>query len=306
MSGEGNEPVKLVPPSSGEAGGDPAHDGGSGTGGTEPGGRRRRRRRRRGPPKSLDLTRMIPNMLTTVALSAGLTAILFGLQGRWKAAVIAIVIAGIFDGLDGRVARLLGSASKFGAELDSLSDVVAFGVAPPMLIYLWTLKDLGDAGWVISVLFAVCCALRLARFNTMLEEPKAAWAQNFFSGVPAPGAAGLAILPMAASFQFGDEIARHPWVSAVMLLLVAGLMVSQVPTFSMKKVKVSRQYAIFVLLFVGLLATMLTKLPWLTLGIIGSVYLVSVAVGPIWYLRLRSLHAGDNDAGTDGDGPQGT
>lgn len=278
------EPVRLVPKEETVA--------------TEASGRRRRRRKRRkDPPKSLDLTRMIPNIVTTLALSAGLTAILFGLQGRWKAAVIAIVIAAILDGLDGRVARLLGKASKFGAELDSLSDVVAFGVAPPMLIYLWTLKDLGDAGWVISVLFAVCCALRLARFNTMLDEPKIGWAQNFFTGVPAPAAAGLAVLPMVVSFQFGESVARHPGVSAAMLLLVAGLMVSHVPTFSMKKVNVPRQRIVLVLLFVGLMAAMLTKLPWLTLSILGGAYLLSIAAAPIQYARLRNRHAGEDGEG---------
>ncbi|MCH7958471.1 MAG: CDP-alcohol phosphatidyltransferase family protein, partial [Proteobacteria bacterium] len=126
---------------------------------------------------------MIPNILTLLALCAGMTAILFGLQDRWEQAVFSLLVAAILDGLDGRVARILKGTSKFGAELDSLSDFICFGVAPAILLYLWTMQDLGRLGWVLVLLFSVCCALRLARFNTNLDEPDLPpWAYNFFSG----------------------------------------------------------------------------------------------------------------------------
>ena len=145
----------------------------------------------RRPPRisGLSFNKLIPNILTMLALCAGLTSIRFGLHGKWDQAVISILLAGLLDGLDGRIARLLHGTSKFGAELDSLSDFVSFGVAPSMLLYFWTMQGAGGIGWALVLLFSVCCALRLARFNTMLGEPDLPpWAYNFFTGVPAPAA----------------------------------------------------------------------------------------------------------------------
>src|SRR5262245_10165044 len=178
-----------------------------------------RRPRRRLRDQSIN--RLIPNMFTVLALFAGLTAIRFAGDQRWEPAVIAVVAAGIFDGLDGRIARLLGGATKFGAELDSLSDVISFGVAPAMLLYLWSLHSASTLGWTVAMIFAVCCALRLARFNAKLDEPDPTpWAGQFFTGVPAPAGAGLAMLPMMLSFQFGDSVFRHPAVVGPVLLVV--------------------------------------------------------------------------------------
>jgi len=157
----------------------------------QPGPGRRPKRQR------LSLNVMIPNMLTMIALSSGLTAIRFAYEGRWEHAALAILAAAILDALDGRIARLLKGTSKFGAELDSLADILSFGVAPPLMLYFWSLEKLGRFGWILVVLFAVSCALRLARFNTAAEDPNPpAWASTFFSGVPAPAAAGLVLLPM--------------------------------------------------------------------------------------------------------------
>ncbi len=175
--------------------------------------------------KELSINKMLPNVLTVLALCAGLTSMRFGLQERWEAAVWAIIIAGIFDGLDGRIARLLRSSTKFGAELDSLSDVVSFGVAPAILLYLWTMNGAGNVGWVLVLLFAVCCGLRLARFNTMLGEPDPPWAHNFFTGVPAPAGAGLVLLPMIMSFEFGETMLGLKVVNGTVLFIVSGLMV---------------------------------------------------------------------------------
>ena len=149
------------------------------------------RPRRRPRIKTLPFNRLLPNIVTVLALCAGLTAIRFGYQARWELAVLAIVLAGIFDALDGRLARLVGGSTKFGAELDSLSDFVSFGVAPAVLLYFWTLQHAPGVGWALALLFAVCAALRLARFNTKLGvSDMPAWAYNYFTGVPAPGAAG--------------------------------------------------------------------------------------------------------------------
>ena len=184
-----------------------------------------RRRRLKGLP----FNRMIPNILTMLALSAGMTAVRFGLQDQWKPAVIAIVVAAVLDALDGRIARMLKGASKFGAELDSLSDFICFGVAPSIMLYLWSMKEAGRFGWVLVLLFSVCCALRLARFNTALEEPeRPAWSYNFFTGVPAPAGAGLVLLPMVLSFLAGDAFFREPAVVGAFLIVVSGLLVSRI------------------------------------------------------------------------------
>ena len=162
--------------------------------------RRRNRRLRELPVNSL-----IPNILTVLALCAGMSAIRFAMQERWELAVAAIIVAGILDGLDGRMARLLKGATKFGAELDSLSDFIAFGVAPALVVYMWSTEALGGVGWVAGLAYSTCCALRLARFNTALEDPdRPAWANLFFAGMAAPAGAYAALLPLTVSFQIGD------------------------------------------------------------------------------------------------------
>jgi CDP-diacylglycerol--serine O-phosphatidyltransferase len=243
-------------------------------------------RPRRQRLKGLPLNRMIPNMLTLLALSAGMTAIRFGLQERWEPAVLALVAAAVLDGLDGRVARALKGTSKFGAELDSLSDFICFGVAPRMLLYLWAMESAGRLGWIIVVLYSICCALRLARFNTKLDEPDLPpWAYNFFSGVPAPMAAGLVVLPMMISFQIDHPIFRQPEVVAGFLIAVSGLMISRIPTFAFKKTKIPNAWVLPTMLFVGLYATSMVSAPWLTFSATMAVYAVSIP------LSVRSFHS---------------
>jgi CDP-diacylglycerol--serine O-phosphatidyltransferase len=235
------------------------------------------KRTRRERLKGLSFNKMIPNILTLLALCAGLTAIRYGLQERWEHAGLALVVAAILDGLDGRVARILKGASKFGAELDSLSDFLCFGVTPSLLLYLWAMNDTGRFGWVLVLLFSVCCALRLARFNTGLDEPDMPpWAYNFFSGVPAPAAAGLVLLPMWLSFQLGDDYLRRPEVVSVFLVVVAGLMVSRIPTFAFKKFKVPHGWILPTMLFVGLFAASLVSAPWLTISACVFVYIILI------------------------------
>lgn len=238
------------------------------------------------------LNRLIPNMLTVLALCAGLTGIRFALQERWELAVIAVVIAGILDGLDGRIARLLNGASKFGAELDSLSDFVSFGVAPAVILYYWTLSALSGPGWAVALLFSVCCALRLARFNTMLENTDLpAWTGRFFTGVPAPAGAGLALLPMMATFQLGPGFFDHPIVAGAVMTAVALLMVSRLPTFSFKRVKVPHSYVVPTLVGVGAMAAFLVSNPWLTLMAVGVAYFASLPYSYLAYRRLARQRA---------------
>ena len=223
------------------------------------------------------INRIVPNVLTVLALCAGLTAIRFGLEERWEFGVFAVLIAGILDGLDGRLARLLGGTSKFGAELDSLSDFVSFGVAPAVLLYLWTMHSAGGLGWALVLLFAVCCALRLARFNTRLGDPAPPpWAAGFFTGVPAPAGAALVLLPMMISFQFGGELASGTLFTGGVVCCVAVLMISQIPTYSMKQVRISHRYMVPVLLVAGAFAAAVVSAPWLTLLIINTAYLASI------------------------------
>lgn len=248
-----------------------------------------RRRRANRPPRvsGLSLNRLLPNVLTMLALSAGLTAIRFAIQGRFQAAVIAIVIAAILDTLDGRIARLLNGQSRFGAELDSLSDVVSFGVAPALMLYLWVLWDGGTFGWIAVLAFSVCAALRLARFNIKLgESDLPPWAFNYFTGVPAPAGAGLALLPMILSFEVAPAVFANPALVTVWTLAVALLMVSQVPTFSLKGLRVPQRLVAPVLLGVGLLAAALVSAPWITLALLEIAYLASL---PFSYRQFRSL-----------------
>ncbi|MBC7953564.1 MAG: CDP-diacylglycerol--serine O-phosphatidyltransferase [Rhodospirillaceae bacterium] len=260
-------------------------------------GRVRRSRTLR-PPKipGLSINRLIPNILTLLALCAGLTSIRFGLHGQWEHGVAAILLAGVLDGLDGRVARLLQGTSKFGAELDSLSDFVSFGVAPAMLLYFWTMQGAGGFGWAVVLLYIVCCGLRLARFNSMLGNADLPpYAYNFFTGVPAPAAAGIVMLPMVASFELGRGFFDRPAVTAVFLLGVAFLMVSTIPTFSFKKVRIPNVWVLPVLLVVGLIAAFLVTEPWLTLAIIGVSYvaLIPVSVRSFRHLRAQAERMAD-------------
>jgi CDP-diacylglycerol--serine O-phosphatidyltransferase len=245
---------------------------------TEPRLRKDRPRRVRVRPISgLSINKMIPNILTLLALCAGMTAIRFAISGKFEAAVAAIIIAGVLDALDGRVARLLKASSSFGAELDSLSDFVCFGVAPAILLYIWSMSSIGSIGWVVALLFGVCSALRLARFNTQIGIPDPpSYAYNFFTGVPAPAAAGLAVLPLCAAFEFGPDLFRSPWLCAVTTVSVAALMVSRVPTFSAKRLRVPADYVVPLLLGAAVLAAFLTTAPWPTLLVIGLGYLAAI------------------------------
>jgi len=258
--------------------------------------RQRLRRRSRPRFKGLSFNRLIPNLMTLVGLCAGLTAIRFALVERWDAAVAAIVVAGVIDGLDGRIARLLKATSRFGAEFDSLADFLCFGVAPALVLYLWTLSSWGGLGWAPCLMYAVCAALRLARFNAAIDgAPKPAYAYNFFTGVPAPAAAGLALFPLFVALQADAlglgvvaDIMRFPAVPAVILLAVGALMVSTLPTWSFKNFKVPQEYILPLLLGAGLFVALLVSEPWAAFALIGIVYVAIIPLGVRSYRRLRA------------------
>jgi CDP-diacylglycerol--serine O-phosphatidyltransferase len=230
--------------------------------------------RRRGL-RGFSVNRLIPNVLTLAALCSGLTAIRFGLQGEFRPAVIAIIVAAIFDALDGRVARRLGVTSRFGAELDSLSDFLCFGVAPALVLYLAALKGAGPLGWVVTLMFPICSALRLARFNTALlsDVPPPAWTGQYFTGVPAPAGALIALIPLVVSFEAEAAWPRHPIVVGVVLVVVGGLMVSRLPTFSFKKGRIPRQWVLPALLIAALTMGVIASSPWIGLSLLGLIYL---------------------------------
>lgn len=239
---------------------------------------RRRRRFTKVPVRFL-----LPNLITLLALCSGITAIRLGVQGRFELAVGAVLISVMLDAIDGRLARLLKGTSRFGAELDSLADFVNFGVAPAMLIYFWSLNQLHTLGWVAALVLAICCALRLARFNVALDDPnKPAWAAGFFTGAPAPAGAGLAMLPMYLGFLTGIADGRsYAWLIAPYVVAVAMLMVSRVPTYSGKNFGrfVPRDMVLPILLFGAFAVVLIVSYPWESLTVVAFVYLGLIPFG---------------------------
>lgn len=241
-------------------------------------------------------TRMLPNALTIAALCVGLTALRFGIDGRWTNAMVLVLIAAALDGMDGMVARMLKASSAFGAELDSFSDFVSFGVSPAILLYLWNLQDAGPFGWVASLLLCVACALRLARFNVKNMTPgETAPPKAFFEGVPAPAGAILALLPMMLSFKvFPDEDGSFPSILvSLWVIFIAGLMVSRLPTFSAKGMHLTQRYTIPVLAIVALIVAALASEPWTTIVFLSLVYVGSI---PFSVKRHTALYGTTEEA----------
>lgn len=239
---------------------------------------------------TLPFRKIAPNIVTMLALCAGVTSIRYSVQEDWAKAVICIFLAAFFDGLDGRVARMLKGSTKFGAELDSLCDFVSFGVAPAILMYQWTLFDLPKFGWFFCLLFSIAMSMRLARFNTMLDdEPQPEYWHHFFVGVPAPAAAALAIMPIMMTFDFPEleYIVRSNTFCSTLMLIVAFLMVSRIPTISTKKMKVPTYMFMPMMLIVALFASFIISQPWMTLGIITALYALSIPVGVFVFLKEK-------------------
>ncbi|MGC8530988.1 MAG: CDP-alcohol phosphatidyltransferase family protein [Acidiphilium sp.] len=255
--------------------------------------------------RGLSFNRMLPNLLTLIGLCVGFSAIRFALDQRFGAAVIAIAVAGTIDGLDGRLARLLKATSRFGAEIDSLSDFLCFGISPALILYLWSLHVWGAVGFFPSLIFAACMALRLARFNAALDAeahrddpthlPASRFAANFFTGVPAPAGGALALLPIYLGLEarqhgldgLGD-VARAPLLSAIVLIGAAGLSVSTLPVWSFKNFKIPPDYVLFLLIGVVLLAALMMADPWAGLALVALAYLVMLPFSRRSFKRLQA------------------
>jgi CDP-diacylglycerol--serine O-phosphatidyltransferase len=235
--------------------------------------------RRRFRPVPLRL--LIPNLITLLALCAGLTAIRMALEGKIDIAVYLILIAAILDSMDGRIARLLKGTSKFGAELDSLADFVSFGAVPALVLYLWGMNQAGPFGWIAVLVFSICGALRLARFNVQIDDPnKPAWMANYFTGVPIPAGAILLLLPIYIERSGLPNIMSPPLVATIYTIVIALLMVSKVPVFSGKKLGARVPRESVLPLFVAAIAfvALLVSYPWEVLAIGTIAYLVSLPV----------------------------
>ena len=238
---------------------------------------RRRPRERR----TLSVLHLMPNLVTILGLCAGLTSIRFALTEGWEIAVALIVFAAVIDGLDGMLARRLNAVSPFGAELDSLSDFVNFGVAPAVLVYAFALEALGDAGWVMALVFAICCCLRLARFNVGRAAPDAP-VRTHFTGVPAPAGAMLGLLPLFISLDGLWAVERAPWAVALWLGTVGALMVSRLPTLSPKALRIPRERAPWVLVALALLVGVAFTRFWLLMVLACLAYIATLV-----YAALR-------------------
>jgi CDP-diacylglycerol--serine O-phosphatidyltransferase len=256
-----------------------------------PGSRRRRFR-------AIPVRTLLPNLITLLALCAGLTAIRLAAEGRFDWALAGVVFAAMLDGIDGRLARMLKGTSRFGAELDSLADFVNFGVAPALILYFWDLHNIKSAGWIAALVFAICAGLRLARFNVMLDDPnRPAWTANFFTGMPAPGGAIAALLPVYV--QFLD----YPWLgvpTAVVFIYTLGiglLMVSQLPVYSGKKMGTGVPPHLVLPVFVGVVAffALLLSFPWEVLTVGTLLFLASL---PLSWMSFQDHLRRDAEAAT--------
>jgi CDP-diacylglycerol--serine O-phosphatidyltransferase len=236
--------------------------------------------------KAIPVRTLLPNLVTLLALCAGLTAIRMAVENRLDLALAAIVLAVLLDGIDGRIARMLKGTSRFGAELDSLADFVNFGVAPALILYFWGLQELKSAGWIAALVFAICAALRLARFNVMIDDPnQPAWAGNFFTGIPAPAGAITVLLPIYLNFLGVSNGLVTVWITFLYTLAIALLMVSRLPVFSGKRVgkRVPPDMVLLVFVVVVLFFALLISYPWAVLTIGTLAYLSCLPLGWLSY-----------------------
>ncbi len=257
---------------------------------------RGRRLRGRGL-KVRSLSRILPNMVTLLALCAGLSSIRFALMDNFSWAAAAIVLAAFLDNLDGRVARLLSGDSRFGVELDSLSDFVSFGVAPVLVIYLWSWDGRTGFAWALVTFYVICASLRLARFNTRAEEDIPAWPRIYFMGLSSPAAAGVVLLPLMIDIEFGLEIAQLPFISGGAALFAAVMMVTRVPTYSLKGIKVPPRVVALIVLAMSLFVVMLVTQFWLAMIMLVACYITSIPLA-IWSQHRLSVVLSDADQGS--------
>ena len=230
---------------------------------------------------------ILPNILTLIGVCIGLSSIKFALDGKFELSIIAVIVAGIIDGLDGRIARLIKGTSKVGKELDSLTDVISFGVAPAFIMYFWVMAESGRLGWLISLIYVICVALRLARFNVN-SEAEPSWRDNFFEGVPSPAGGVLVLMPLIYHYS---EIKifnlNYQIVAPVLFVLISILLISKIPTYSFKRIAVPRTASVFLLFVIILYFGLLLIFPFNTLIISGAIYLLMIPISTIHYLTIN-------------------
>lgn len=272
--------------------------------------RGRRRRNREARPDRVPLRAIVPNLVTSMAACAGITSIAFSSEGRFRSALVALLVACLCDGMDGRIARLLKASSKLGAELDSLADFVNFGVAPAMFMFFWlTGKWCGTSAQMTTpmmtrlvlgcaLFYAMCDCFRLARFNTMLEQPTLPYWKHFFTGVPAPGGCWMVLTPAILEMALRNRgvlpgvqaFLHHPFFGILMLLFVGALMASRLPTLSLKAAHINRAYLLPVMAALLLIVAFLVVSFWMTIGIAGLLYLLTVPVSGFAFVRARARY----------------
>lgn len=246
--------------------------------------------------RGIPIRAVAPNMVTAMALCTGLSSVWFALSGRWEAAVVAILVAGVLDGLDGRIARLLKGESRFGAELDSLSDNIAFGVSPALVSFIWSLQYMPKFGWTIALFYALCCALRLARFNARIDDTHQPHkSAGFLTGVPAPAGAATALLPLILWLALGDLNAPESvrwvlqswYVVGPWLFIAALLMISSIATFSASSLRLRRRIRFEAIAIVGLIMAAMITAPYPTLAALVILYLLLIPFSMTSYARVR-------------------
>ena len=247
-----------------------------------------------GDGNGLSLRAMMPNVITSAALCAGLTGVRFAIEEQWAYAVLAVALAGVLDGIDGRIARLLNAQSRFGAELDSLADSLSFGMAPALILYMWSLQDLPRFGWFAALGFAICCALRLARFNARIDvEDQPHKSAGFLTGVPAPVGAGLAFTPCYLWIETGMEVFRSPIFLALWLGVIAVLLISNMATLSWAAIRPRRDIRLPLLAFSAIAFTALLLEPWWTLTAMSVVYLAMMPYALFKYGKIKRRRAAE-------------
>lgn len=249
-----------------------------------------------GPPerRGIPLRAVVPNAVTALALCVGLTSVRFAIAGEWDKAIYAIIAAAVLDGMDGRIARALKGQSRFGAELDSLSDVIAFGASPAIVLHLWVLQEQRGVGWVFALAYAVCMALRLARFNARIDvEDQPHKSAGFLTGVPAPAGAGLLMLPILLWLASGQEWEwlRSFWLAAGWAAFIAFLAISNVATFSWGSLRLRRNIRLEAILVIALIGGAIFSAPWITLSAVALLYLAMIPFSVLSYGKVRRQRA---------------
>jgi len=238
---------------------------------------------------------ILPNILTLIGVCIGLTSIKFAFDGKFELSVIAVIVAGVIDGLDGRIARLIKGTSKVGKELDSLTDVISFGVAPAFIMYFWALSEIGRFGWLISLIYVICVALRLARFN-VASGGEPSWKDNFFEGIPSPAGGVLVLMPLIYSFseiQFFNP--DYKVLVPILFIIISILLISKIPTYSLKRIVVPRSTTIFLLFVVVLYFGLLLIYTFNTIIISGALYLLMIPISAGHYFIINKNNKINSD-----------